>query len=100
VFFEYDPSALSAVGVSAPVAVFAELGAAGYGSLLAYENTGEYLGMLDLADDARLRDIHAWAGSRPGSRYVDLCAFARDDHDVCLDIARSERDGAAETAAP
>ncbi len=87
VYFEYDPS-LGAPG-SGGLQFFELLAACGYTRLLAWDNRGEYLVGLSLADRSALEDLHAFAGRR-GGRFVDLAVFSALDEDLAESARRHE----------
>jgi FkbM family methyltransferase len=86
-FLEYDP-AFAVEGVD-PVGFFGRLAAIGYERLLVWENTGEYLGSLPLADRASVLDLHARYEGWNSERYADIALFHRDD----LGLAEAARAG-------
>jgi FkbM family methyltransferase len=88
IFFEYDPALLRAD--EDPQCAFDLLASVGYESMLVYENTGEYVLQVRLADRAALEDLHAFYSGRGSERYADLCVFHHDDADVCEALRRTE----------
>jgi FkbM family methyltransferase len=84
-FFEYAPDMYR--DPRAAFEAFRSLRDAGYRTVLAYLNHGEFLVAADLDDGALLEDLHAFvtghaAYGQPSPRYLDLCAFHAEDADV------------------
>jgi FkbM family methyltransferase len=88
IFFEYDPALLRAD--EDPQRAFDLLASVGYESMLVFENTGEYVLQLRLADRAALEDLHAFYSGRGSERYADLCVFHHDDADVSEALRQTE----------
>jgi hypothetical protein len=90
-FFEYDPDLTARSGGKA-IDVFDSLEAAGYRYALVYENTGDLMVLLDLADKRLRSDIDAFFTGRKGGRYADICAFHATDSDLALSLHEAETD--------
>ncbi|MFZ3211891.1 MAG: FkbM family methyltransferase [Terriglobales bacterium] len=88
-FFEYDPYFMGLQGEEG-LPLFEDLRRAGYGSALVYENNGDYLLALDLADRALLEDLDAFYRGRSGERYCDICVFPEHDSELCGKVRSSE----------
>lgn len=83
-FFEFDPHSYDE---HARATVLGRLAKAGYGPLLVWVNTGEYLVSLEVDDTAQLRDLTSYCLSEP-TRYLDCAAF----HEADREIARTARE--------
>ena len=89
IFFEFDPACMRRQNDD-PRAIFVELKAMGYGALLVYYNTGEYMCSAAL-DNARLiEDIHEYFCGRKSRVYADICAFHHQDMGLFDNIRSSE----------
>ncbi len=88
-FFEYDPDLTARAGGSA-IRIFDVLGTAGYRYALMYENTGDFMFLLDLQEKRLLSDMDAFFSGRNGVRYADICAFHATDSDLALNLHRTE----------
>lgn len=88
-FFEYDPYFISLYNDNGSE-IFETLRQVGYHSIMVYENNGDYLLTANLTDKALLEDIHHFYSGRGGGRYCDLCAFHREDDDLCQVIRCAE----------
>lgn len=89
VFFEYDPDLTARAGGKA-IQVFDVLEATGYRYALLYENTGDFVLLLDLQDKRLVADLNAFFSGHSGGRYADICAFHVTDSDLALSLRATE----------
>ena len=87
--FEYDPHHFGRYGETGFL-VFESLLGIGYATAIIYENNGDYVLTAELQNTALMEDIHQFYSGRRGSRYADVCAFHRDDSDLCRAIRVAE----------
>jgi FkbM family methyltransferase len=95
-FFEYCPYQTEQAGVSAPLEVFRDLRERGYGRVLAYDNTGDFLLSFDLGEERLLEDLHAHFTGRQGKRYLDMAVLAEEDADLWTELRAAEIQRASE----
>jgi FkbM family methyltransferase len=88
-FFEYDPYFL-AQQQEDDAAMFRQLRRQGYEHMLVYDNFGELMRTMDVADTSGLEELHSYFSGRNGSAYCDLCLFHADDAPLFHDIRTSE----------
>jgi FkbM family methyltransferase len=90
IFFEYDPY-FWARGGGGLDGFFSKLEAAGYAWALVWDNFGAFIGSVDLADAALVRDLElAWTGHQ-GRRYADIAVFPRSRERQMRACADEER---------
>ncbi len=89
VFLEYDPFLFEQYGNNG-FCLFENLRNAGYAHAVVYENTGEFLVSVDLADERLLNDINHFYSGRDGARYSDIAIFHEQDTDVFHAVRQAE----------
>lgn len=89
IFMEYDPDLAAACG-SDLRGLLHRLVGVGYEHALVYENTGEYMYSLSLADADMVEDFHEFFAGRQGQRYADICVFHHDDEALRQSIRQAE----------
>lgn len=89
IFFEYDPFFLSQQNEDG-LSIFNVIAKFGYRKLLIYENYGEFLVSVDIANSNLLEDINHFYTGRKGLLYCDICAFHEEDNDLFDLIRKSE----------
>jgi FkbM family methyltransferase len=89
IFLEYDPALATAPQVPASD-LWGPLRAAGYRYVLAWENTGFYVGCFDMTDPLTADEVDAAASGWATQRYLDLCLIHADDADIAGRARRAE----------
>lgn len=87
-FFECDPVFYEPEWDPRPL--LRRLASIGYGTLLAYQNTGELVGAVDLSDARAVTSLHGWLRGRRGAAYLDLCTFHRTEARLADGFVESE----------
>jgi FkbM family methyltransferase len=88
-FFEYDPHFLGAQG-ERPLELLRNLQRLGYSRLMFYDNVGDLLIDTSCCNTRQLEEITLYFTGRGAQRYCDVCAFHRDDEDLCESIVAAE----------
>lgn len=89
IFLEYDP-ALSVPPRIPAAELWRPLRAAGYRYALLWENTGFYIGCLDVRDPLVGDEVDAAASGWGTQRYFDICLVHSDDSAVADQVRRGE----------
>jgi FkbM family methyltransferase len=87
-FFEYDPAFLPPTFDTNRF--FGQLADVGYDRLFVYDNIGEFILSLPMAQRAAIEDLHYYYSGRGSARYADLAIFHRDDADLAERFRLSE----------
>jgi FkbM family methyltransferase len=88
IFFEYDPFLYKPKDDA--LGVFDLLLKAGYGAVVFYENTGDYLLTTDLSNKNLIADLHYYFSGRKMGRYCDIAVFHNEDSDLVNKLRERE----------
>jgi FkbM family methyltransferase len=86
-FFEYDPTFFSWEEAAETIELLRRLG---YGTMLFWDNTGDFLIRLTTGDREGLRDLTSYYRGRASTRYCDVAVFAGADEAISAIIHRIE----------
>lgn len=89
VFFEYEPLRLAEQGDDG-LSLFPYLADLGYDDVMLYDDLGVFMFACTVGDARTLTQIHRYLNSHGRGHYCDLCAFPREDHDLCARIQQEE----------
>lgn len=94
IFFEYDPFLLEQQNDDG-ISVFSDLRYIGYDSALIYDNIGNYMMSLELANELILQEIHNYFLQRYkiDGGYCDICVFHSDDKLIFEELRNEELTG-------
>lgn len=89
VYFEYDPYFLKLFNDDG-LSVFKSLQAAGYYTMLIYDNTGRFMISTNVNEIKLLEQLHIYYSGRKGGMYMDICIFHQNDNDIAEKCVNSE----------
>lgn len=88
-FFEYDPYFFEQMNDDGFL-IFEGLRNVGYEIALVFENTGEFVMLVELRNEKLLEDLHQYYSHRYGTKYCDICVFHADDVELAWMIRSEE----------